>query len=115
VLSCIALCLINHIDYTIAIKQNDSQTKLEDFKNLNKFVNTLVEKLEKSIELFDKVSEETIDSNEVLTTSATYTSEEHLSAINFLQSVFSWLGYYMMKSFQPINSDILRLVPQVCT
>ncbi len=77
-------------------------------------MNFLVEKLNKAIELFDKVSEDSIDVNlnESSSTKA-YSSEEHLSAINLLQSVFSWLGYYMTKSYQTINIEILRLIPQV--
>lgn len=102
------MCLINHIDYS---RRNDGP-QVETHENLQKIVTYLEAKLNKAIELFAIVNEDTIDGNPS-ETPITYNTEEHLMAINILQSVFSWFGYYMMKSFQPINSEILRLVPQV--
>ena len=107
------MCLINHIDYSISINKN-KQFNTEDFKNLNQFVSFVEEKLNSAIELFEKVSEDTIDAaaTDASATKA-YSTDEHLSAINLLQSVFSWLGYYMVKSYQPINLEIIRLIPHV--
>ena len=106
------MCLINHIDYSISININ-KQFNTEDFKNLNQFVSFVEEKLNSAIELFEKVSEDTIDAAATDVSAKAYSTDEHLSAINLLQSVFSWLGYYMVKSYQPINLEIIRLIPQV--
>ena len=63
------------------------------------------------------VSEETIDGTGAETSSTTmaYDTDAHISAINLLQSVFLWIGNYMMKSYQPINADMIRLIPQLCS
>jgi hypothetical protein len=101
------LCLISHIDYS-KLKNG----LVEEQINLRKFVDFVQDKLTKAIELFDVVNEETIDGN--VQDKTTYNSEEHLSAINFLQSLFTWIGYYVMKSYQPINKELIRLIPQLC-
>ena len=113
----ISACLIKEIDYSTSIerstnKQHIKATKLE---SLNKFVNFLEVKLNQAIELFDSVSEENIDtaasnSNEV---KKNYSSSQHLAAVNFLQSTFSLFGFYLLKAYQPMNPELIRIIPQV--
>ena len=115
---CISACLIKEIDYSTSIerstnKQNIKPTKLE---SLNKFISFLESKLNQAIELFDFVSEENIDSTSANTNdkdSKNYNSSQHLAAVNFLQSTFSLFGFYLLKSYQPINPEVIRIIPQV--
>lgn len=44
-----------------------------------------------------------------------YDTEGHISAINLLQSVFLWIGNYMMKSYQPVSANMITLIPQICS
>ena len=111
-------CLFKEIDYSTSIerslnKQHIKPTKLE---SLHKFINFLENKLNQSIELFDFVSEENIDSATGITNekeTANYSSSQHLEAVNFLQATFSLFGFYLLKSYQPINPEIIRILPQV--
>jgi hypothetical protein len=85
---------------------------------LHKFINFLEAKANQAIELFDFASEDNIDKVQNGTGSTeketqNYSSPQHLDAINFLQSTFYWFYYYVMNCFQPINHEMLRIVPQV--
>jgi hypothetical protein len=84
-------------------------------ENLSKFVDFLEQKLKQSIELFDFVNEENIDDDtaKVNVELDTTKSQPHMSAVVFLQSVFSFFGYYMMKCYQPMNHELIRLIPLV--
>ena len=79
---------------------------------MNKFINYLELKLNQSIELFDSINvdEENLDKE----SSLNYKTPQHQSAINFLQTIFAWFGHYIYKSYQPVNLEVLRLIPQLC-
>ena len=112
--------MTKEIDYSVSIersanKQSIKPTKLE---NLHKFINFLEVKVNQAIELFDFVSEDNIDKEQNGTSSTekethNYNSPQHLDAVNFLQSTFYLFSYYIMKSYQPISTEMLRIVPQV--
>ena len=105
--------MLHYIDYSKSTIKNINDAK-QNFKlvNLEKFIDFVEVKLNKSIELFDKVNDETMDQGDGKE-SSDYKSPEHIEAINFLQSIFIWFSYYMLKSFQPVNNQIIRIIPQV--
>jgi hypothetical protein len=103
---CITLCLVNDVDYSLMSGHS------ERHDNFRRFIDYLEAKLTRAIELFDEVSEETIDGAGE-SGRANYDSEEHLKSINIVQSLFAWTGYYMYKSYQPINEQLIRIMPQV--
>ncbi len=103
---CITLSLVNHIDYSLMSGESESND------NFRRFIDYLEVKLSRAIELFDEVTEETIDGAGE-PSKGNYDSEEHLNSMNIVQSLFAWIGYYMYKSYQPINDQLLRLFPKV--
>ncbi len=67
--------------------------------------------MNQSIELFEFVSEDTIDASDAVKDAV---NEKNLVAVNFLQSVFTWLASFFSKSYQPINEQTIRLIPLMC-
>ena len=114
---CLSLCSINHIDYSVciasSIPRNDTTSNKSD--NLIKIVDLIDSKLNKYIELFDQVVDTDSNSNDAVSKQNNPSDKEHLEAINFLQSTFDWFPFYVMKSYQPINCDLLRIIPQICS
>lgn len=111
-----------------AVATDASAKDLDEYIKLNnqtqhiKLVKYIEDRLQKDIELFDYINEDSMDtaaangSNGVTTNSATSDggkSVQHQSEVNFLQSVFAWFGYFILKSYQPINDKVLSLLPQV--
>ena len=121
--ACLTLYYVNEMDYSLGIRirqEDDFQLVLNEFKmeNLKRFVDFLEMKLKQAIELFEFVKEENIDdtSSAAAVVELEYTkSQQHMSAVVFLQTVFSFFGYYMMKCSQPMNRELLRLVPLLCS
>lgn len=103
----LSMCLLSYLDYS---KLNKSF--IENQSEITKLIDYIEGKLTKAIELFDVVSEETIDGT--VQNKSTYDSEDHVAALNFLSSVFAWLGYHIIKTYQPINRQIIRLIPLLC-
>lgn len=112
-----ASCLIKEIDYSTSIERSKNKLHIKPTKleSLNKFINFLEAKLNQAIELFDFVSEENIDSSSGSSEKETknYNTSQHLDAVNFLQTTFSLFGFYLLKSYQPINPEVIRIIPQV--
>ncbi len=112
-----ASCLIKEIDYSTSIERSKNKLHIKPTKleSLNKFINFLEAKLNQAIELFDFVSEENIDSSSGSNEKETknYNTSQHLDAVNFLQTTFSLFGFYLLKSYQPINPEVIRIIPQV--
>lgn len=105
---------MNEIDYSLGIAGVSGNSVINTCprrEHLSKFVDFLEARLKQSIELFEYVKEESIDANSEADT--TTKTQQHLSAVVFLQSTLSFLGNYMMKSYQPMNQELLRLVPLV--
>lgn len=84
-------------------------------KNMKRFIDFLEKRLNKGIELFSSVSESDSIEESEMSKLADTKSPYHQSAINCLQTVFSWFGYYIYKSYQPVNNQIIRLIPQLCS
>lgn len=86
---------------------------------LIKLAKFIEDRLRKDIELFDFINEDSMDTgsgtngNNNGDNNGNKKSEQHQSAVNFLQSVFAWFGYFILKSYQPINDKVLQLLPQV--
>jgi proteasome activator subunit 4 len=120
---CISTCLIKEIDYSTNIERSINKLSIKPIKleGLHKFINLIEIKLNLAIELFDFISEENIDSSSTAAAALTVasnspnTSSQHLAAVNFLQSTFSLFGFYLLKSYQPMNSEVIRIVPQLCS
>ncbi len=114
---------VNETDYSLGIRGNTLDSDLTNFsnptqykmENLSKFVDFVELKLRQSIELFDFVNEENIDDDttKINVELDSTKTPQHMSAVVFLQSVFSFFGYYMMKCYQPMNRELLRLIPLV--
>ena len=79
-------------------------------ENLERFINFLEAKLNKTIEEFDLVKNE-----EPMQTSESQISTQHLNAVNFLQSTLTLFGIYFMHADQPCNDQLIRIIPQVKT
>jgi hypothetical protein len=110
--SCLSLSLSNDIDYSFL--NNFSIRAQEDFKNLKKFSEFIEIKLNESIELFEFINEEQIDSSSLsVKNSDACNDKKHVNAINFLHTLFAWYVYYMVKSAQPIKIEILRFTLKV--
>ncbi len=111
------MCSINHIDYSVSFTRStlNKDTTSNKSDNLIKIVDLIDSKLNKYIELFDKVVNTDSDTNGADSKENNPSDKEHLEAINFLQSTFDWFPFYVMKSYQPINCDLLRLIPQICS
>lgn len=101
--------------------KNDSAESVAKIAPLNsksvlqKLIKFIEEKMRKDIELFDYVNEDNIENSEQ---SKEETKDEakktqQQTAVNYLQSIFAWFGYFILKSYQPINELILSLLPQV--
>lgn len=102
----------NDIDHSIIMAKNNKFSKQHLANNMN-LLNTLVDqiesKLEKAIELFEKIGD-VAEKNKAMQMSHL---NEFISALNFLQSVLDWLFSYESKALQPYNSAIARLVSLV--
>lgn len=126
--NCLVLLEIVDVDFSIFTEHMSSAARIEDvrfdlskFAHLDQLVGYIEAKLIEYIDLFAIVSEEVIDGAAGAASSLAsgdkknYNTPEHLDGINFLQSTFAWLVNYRLKSLQPINPVILRLIPQVET
>lgn len=105
---------VTELDFSIFNKNDkvSSHTNNNDKSTLNNLIKFLEEKLKNDIELFDDfINEDNIDNTDKETSKSK--SAQHQSAVNFLQSIFAWFGYFILKSYQPINEQILGLLPQV--
>lgn len=87
--------------------------KTNQMKNMKRFIDYVEKRLNKGIELFSSVSD-SVEVDEISKLADTK-SPQHQSAINCLQTIFSWFGYYIYKSYQPVNHHIIRLIPQLCS
>lgn len=111
---CLALTHVTDVDFSVSFDSSFRPPKTDQYqmKNMKRFVDYLEQKLNKGIELFElveDVKEETQDQT------TNYRSPQQQSAINFLQTIFAWFGYYIYKSYQPVNPEIIRLIPQMCS
>ena len=128
--ACLTLYYVNEIDYSLGI--NPTAVKSASFsssscsqlakqlrmENLAKFIDFLIQRLTQSIELFEYIKEENIDDGTVNLIPAamdTSKSAQHMSAVAFLHTIFSFFGYYMIRCYQPMNHQLLRLVPLLCS
>jgi hypothetical protein len=100
----VARYLTHEIDYK-KLNNKNSPAKLEI---LEKFINFLEAKLNKTIEEFDLVK-----NVEPMQTSEMQISMHHLNAVNFLQSTLTLFGIYFMHADQPSNAELIRIIPQV--
>ncbi len=90
---------------------NHSQT-VTTAPKLKDFISFLEEKLDASIKLFQEFNEKKSreEGNKIK-----QLTDEHKSALNFVQTSLSWFFIYIMRSLQPIQRDILRLIPHLCS
>lgn len=102
---------------TSAADEVEQFKKLNDQTSLIKLAKFIEDRLRKDIELFDYINEDSMDTSSGTAADSTNnkSSLQHQSAMNFLQSVFAWFGYFILKSYQPINDKVLSLLPQVIT
>ncbi|RNA03229.1 proteasome activator complex subunit 4B-like [Brachionus plicatilis] len=110
---CLALSHVTDVDYSASINSSSNiQKNKNQMKNMKRFIDYLEKRLDKGIELFSSVSDSVEDEAAKLADSK---SPQHQSAINCLQTIFAWFGYYIYKSYQPVNRHIIRLIPQLCS
>jgi hypothetical protein len=117
---CLCLAHVTELD-TSMFGKNDSAESVAKIAPLNskpvlqKLIKFIEEKMRKDIELFDYVNEDNIEnseqSKEEMKDEAKKAQQQ--TAVNYLQSIFAWFGYFILKSYQPINELVLSLLPQV--
>ena len=73
---------------------------------LNELIDFVELNLNKLIDLYVKKSAATADASPLV-------HEKKHEVMPFLQSFFDWLLSYLTSSYQPINCDICRIIPQV--
>lgn len=79
--------------------------------NFNKFISQIEMRLLKSIDLHDLIND---DSNmEVKKELQRNNIDELLAGANFLQTLLNFLILYLSRSLQPLNLEIMRLIPSV--
>ena len=90
-------------------------------QRMSQFISYIEANLSKSIELFDIFNEDgtvsEANGGEAQKASAVdiRKDKEHMSAVNFLQSLMNFFSFYMMKADQPLNKETLRLLTYVST
>lgn len=84
---------------------------------MKRFIDYIEASLNKSIELFEIFNEDgTVSDDTEASKSSTVDirkDKEHMSAVNFLQSLMNFFSFYMMKADQPMNKETLRLLTYV--
>jgi hypothetical protein len=81
---------------------------------LNEFIDFIEAKLIESTSLFSDLNE--MNSKDALGQVQKQTlPDAHKSALNFIQTMLNWLGVYLMGVMQPIQLDLFRLVPYLCS
>jgi hypothetical protein len=118
--NCAILAVTNEIDYTCLINDRDlpnllackngNKNAYDD--NFNKFIDQIESKLIKAIELYEIVNSDNCTSELRKEMQRNYI-DELLSAVNFLQTLLNWLILYLSRSLQPLNLEIMRLIPSV--
>lgn len=80
--------------------------------NFNKFIGQIEMKLLRAIELHDTCNDETA-SVELKKEMQRAHIDELLASANFLQTLLNFLILYLSRSLQPLNLEIIRLIPSV--
>lgn len=93
------------------LSTTEELTNTVNYDNFNKFISQIEIKLLRSIELYDIVQDD--DSNEMNKEMQRNHIQELLSSANFLQTMLNWLILYLSRSLQPLNLEIMRLIPSV--
>lgn len=111
------------MDYSRIVESNQMEdatlrSYLKDLKtlntgtNLNRLVSLVEERVKHSIELYTSVnSDKNSDSNRKELQRNKI--DELLSSANFFQTFLNWLILYSTRSLQPLNLQIVRLIPLV--
>lgn len=93
----------------------DSNDLVCNFKyddTFNKFISQIEMKLLRAIELHDTVNDENA-SAETKKEMQRNNIDELLSSANFLQTLLNFLILFLTRSLQPLNLEIMRLIPSV--
>lgn len=120
------MAFASEIDYSRVIQDAPFNRELSDrlagsdevicnFKyddNFNKFIGQIEIKLLRAIELHDTCNDETA-SAELKKEMQRAHIDELLASANFLQTLLNFLILYMSRSLQPLNLEIIRLIPSV--
>ena len=80
--------------------------------NLNRFIDLIEIKLNESIELHDLINENSAD-EKMKKELQRANIENLLSSANFFQTLLNWLILFTTRSLQPLNLQILRIIPLV--
>jgi len=79
--------------------------------NFNKFISQIEIKLLRAIELYDLIHDD--NNSEIKKEMQRNHIDELLSCANFLQTLLNFLILYLSRSLQPLNLEIMRLIPSV--
>lgn len=79
---------------------------------MQKLIDYIEARFNSDIKLFEYINEDIIDDDKESSKLATRSTQQQ-AAVDFLQAFFNWFGYYILKSYQPINIPLLTLIPQV--
>lgn len=93
-------------------KNYNNNLKHFDDDNLNKFITQIEIKLLKCLEVYELVHGDNC-SAELKKERQRNNIDELLSSANFLNSLLNWLIVYLSRSLQPLNLEIIRLIPAV--
>lgn len=107
--------LNNLDDFPPNTKTTDPNDLVCNFKyddTFNKFIGQIEMKLLRAIELHDTVNDENA-SAETKKEMQRNNIDELLSSANFLQTLLNFLILFLTRSLQPLNLEIMRLIPSV--
>ena len=106
---------LNNLDDLPPNNKTDPNDLVCNFKyddTFNKFISQIEMKLLRAIELHDTVNDENA-SAETKKEMQRNNIDELLSSANFLQTLLNFLILFLTRSLQPLNLEIMRLIPSV--
>ena len=114
--TCIMLTVNNDMDYSFKLPYyiNDIEVNsLFRFKmdNLNQLITKLEIKLSAAIELHEKITDDNLENKKEIQRDNV---DVMIYSMNLVQSTLNWLVAYISRSLQPLNFEIMRLIPLVC-
>jgi hypothetical protein len=113
---------MNDIDYSKIVKAERSSSRSRSSFNLNNaipnnldhFIDMVEKKLNESIELYDSIHSDKSSNDKSRKELQRSKIDELISSANFFQTLLNWLIMFTTRSLQPLNLQILRLIPLVC-
>ncbi|RMZ98656.1 proteasome activator complex subunit 4-like [Brachionus plicatilis] len=110
---CAVLSISNEVSFGKNFQNASYGTQnSSSFKNIPKFVETVVQKLNDCIQLYDQIHDQTL-SNDARKDIQRLKINQIISNTNFIQTLLNWYILLITKGLEPLNFETLRILSKL--